>query len=88
MKLSLAESIENFENGLARFNKIGLWDSYKGVFKTRFRLALDYTLTSNRTKKEDILTTYSNKWTGSVNPSQFWRKKECVSDNIMDPYRD
>lgn len=61
---------------------------YKGVFKTRFRLALDYTLTSTRTKKEDILTIYSNEWTGSVNPSQFWRKKGYASDNIMDPYRD
>jgi hypothetical protein len=56
---------------------------YKGVFKTRFRLELEYSLTPDKTKKTDILKIYSNEWSGSVNPAQFWRKQAYLANGLM-----
>ncbi len=59
---------------------------YKGVFNTRFRLSLEYLSHPNKSKKEDTLRIYSNEWTGSINPSQFWRKKGYSASGIMEAY--
>jgi hypothetical protein len=56
---------------------------YEGTVRTELRVKLWYN-SSPDLEDEDIL--YSNAISGSVNPAQFWRKREYISGGIMDPY--
>lgn len=62
---------------------------YEGDFKTKLRIELKYIdqddTSETQRKKEEIIV-YSNEFEGSVNPGQFWRKREYFSNGIMDPY--
>lgn len=57
---------------------------YQGVYKTLIRAELEYI--DPKTKEETKI--YSQPFSGSVNPGQFWRKPEYSSRGIMDPYND
>ncbi len=62
---------------------------YEGDFKTKLRIKLQYIDPSgkpdkNGEKKEN--TIYSNEYEGSINPGQFWRKRDYYPSGIMDPY--
>lgn len=64
---------------------------YEGEFKTKFRIELKYIDPSGKSKKgkeKKEITIYSNEYEGSVNPGQFWNKREYYSNDIMDPYND
>jgi len=41
---------------------------------------------SKRRRGRKEVTVYSNEYSGSVNPAQFWRKPEYIPAGIMDPY--
>ena len=58
---------------------------YKGVFKTKLRVELEYKL--EKKSKENYMA-YSHSFEGSVNPAQFWRKEGYSPSGIMDPYFD
>lgn len=64
---------------------------YEGEFKTKLRIELKYIdpkdKSENRWDKNEI-TIYSNEYEGSINPGQFWNKKEYYPSGIMDPYND
>ncbi len=57
---------------------------YTGEFETSIRAELSYV--NPETNKEEFI--YSNEFSGSVNPGQFWRKPEYAVRGIMDPYID
>lgn len=63
---------------------------YEGEFKTKFRIELKYIAPKDkpdrRGKKE--ITIYSNEYEGSINPGQYWHKREYYPRGIMDPYND
>ena len=56
---------------------------YEGEFSTELRIKLLYR--RDHSDGED-LTLYSPEFAGSVNPGQFWRKREYTPAGIMDPY--
>ena len=55
---------------------------YAGAFKTKLRIKLVYKVDFESSKTAII---YSNEFSGSINPAQFWRKKGSV-DNMPDKY--
>lgn len=57
---------------------------YEGVQQTRIRAELTYYNYEIEGWEEKEV--YSNEINGSINPAQFWRKREYVSNGIMDPY--
>lgn len=57
---------------------------YQGVYKTLIRAELEYI--DPKTKKE--VKIYSQPFSGSVNPGQFWRKPEYSPRSLMDPYNE
>ncbi len=64
---------------------------YEGEFKTKLRIELNYIDPTDkseymRDKKE--ITIYSNEYEGSINPGQFWNKREYYPSGLMDPYND
>ena len=62
---------------------------YTGDFKTKLRIALSYADPNDKSEKHwqrKELTIYSNEYEGSINPGQFWRKRDYYPTNIMDPY--
>ena len=77
---------------------------YGGSFKTKLRMELkcidlsDTTGDVHEAKQRRIsryrfrnkreITIYSNVFDGSINPGQFWRKREYFPNGIMDPYND
>lgn len=58
---------------------------YEGSIQTRLRTKLYYQ-SSYEQKEEEFL--YSNEISGSVNPAQFWRKRDYFPQGIMDPYNE
>lgn len=56
---------------------------YHGTYQTKIRAMLLYQRDPKQ-KNEDTL--YSNEIEGSVNPAQFWRKREYYPSGIMDSY--
>lgn len=52
-----------------------------GGFRTRLRIEL-------QTQRNEGAVYYSNEYEGSVNPAQFWRKRDYAPNSIMDPYDD
>jgi hypothetical protein len=71
---------------------------YEGAIPTKMRVAL--TLIDPeaipepsrnelfRYRRDNEITIYSNEFSGSINPAQFWRKEEYTAAGIMDPYND
>ena len=60
---------------------------YEGSFKTKLRISVLYVIGPERRGGTE-LTLYSNEVDGSINPAQFWRKREYFPGGIMDPYND
>jgi len=58
---------------------------YEGSTKTVLRAKLGYTESLHQEREQYI---YSNEITGSVNPAQFWRKREYFPQGIMDSYNE
>lgn len=58
---------------------------FEGSFTTKLRAKL-WCKTESDQKEEDII--YSNEISGSVNPAQFWRKREYFPQGIMDSYNE
>jgi len=58
---------------------------YSGEIKTKMRIRLLYVDPSN---EKISLTAYSNEINGSINPAQFWNKREYYPNGIMDPYNE
>lgn len=56
---------------------------YQGIIPTKLRAKVEYESMLNQ-KSPQIL--YSNEINGSVNPAQFWRKREYFPSGIMDSY--
>lgn len=56
---------------------------YEGDFKTRIRAVVVYYKDDNDKDKKVL---YSNEISGSVNPAQFWRKRQYFPGGLMDPY--
>jgi hypothetical protein len=64
---------------------------YEGILKTKLRIRLEYIDTKdikNSKWKKKIITLFSNEYDGSVNPAQFWRKREYYPSNVMEPYNE
>ncbi|HET6224969.1 MAG TPA: hypothetical protein VFF27_01730, partial [Bacteroidia bacterium] len=65
---------------------------YEGGIKTKLRVKLTYFDPSEDPQKSrwdrKQLVIYSNEYTGSINPGQFWRKGDYSSADIMNPYYD
>lgn len=62
---------------------------YEGEYKTKLRIELEYIdpkIKSKKRRKESEITIYSNEFEGSVNPAQFWNKRQYYPKGIMDPY--
>ncbi len=57
---------------------------YEGAFETQLRAELVYRKSPR--KKDKIL--YSNEFSGSVNPGQFWSIQGYTPSGLMDPYND
>ena len=57
--------------------------AYRGIFKTKLRIVLEY---RDALKTKKIL--YSNEFSGSINPAQFWRKRTYEPTDLMDSYVD
>lgn len=60
-----------------------VFPDYRGSIKTRIRARLAYIHKNDRHNEKLI---YSNEFSGSVNPAQFWNKERYTARNIMDPY--
>lgn len=64
---------------------------YAGDFKTKLRIKLacinNKTLAKGRRERKEVVI-YSNEYSGSVNPGQFWRTEHYYHYDIMDPYDD
>ena len=63
---------------------------YQGSFETRLRVQLEV-IVGNATHQmfehnKNTRLVYSNEFTGSVNPGQFWRKEGYKPMGIRDPY--
>lgn len=58
---------------------------YKGEFPTQIRAQLEY-IDKEDPKKTKII--YSNSIQGSINPGQFWNKRDYYPSGLMDPYYD
>lgn len=64
---------------------------YEGDFKTKLRIKLEYIDPNDESKKRwerKEITIYSNEFEGSINPGQFWRKRDYYPNGLMDPYND
>lgn len=64
---------------------------YEGDFKTKLRVQVTYIDPNDKSKKRwerKEITIYSNEFEGSINPAQFWRKRDYHPNGIMDPYND
>ena len=64
---------------------------YEGDFKTKLRIELKYLDPYSDFKeyrKRKTMTAYSNEYSGSVNPGQFWREEDYMPEGIMDSYYD
>jgi hypothetical protein len=64
---------------------------YDGDFKTKLRIELEYldpTDKSEKRRDKKVIKIYSNEYEGSVNPGQFWNKRQYYPNGIMDPYND
>ncbi len=68
---------------------------YTGDLPVKLRVELVYIdpsgageINEHGYKIPNSLTLYSNEYTGSINPAQFWRKPGYSPQNIMDPYFD
>ena len=60
--------------------------AYEGEFRATMRIELSYIVGKDRDGRKLKQVVYSNEYPGSVNPGQFWRKREYFPANIMDPY--
>lgn len=58
---------------------------YTGEFKTKIRAKLQFKKSKDQ-GSEDII--FSNEINGSINPGQFWNKRQYSPRGIMDPYND
>ncbi len=58
---------------------------YEGSTRTLLRAKLSYKESPAQEKEQYI---YSNEISGSVNPAQFWRKREYFPQGIMDSYNE
>jgi hypothetical protein len=58
---------------------------YHGELKTKLRVQLTYKRTIEQ-ETDDVI--YSNEIDGSVNPGQFWYKREYHPRGLMDPYNE
>lgn len=58
---------------------------YEGEFKTKLRAKLLYKKSMEQ-ETDEVL--YSNEMEGSINPGQFWNKREYYRQGLMDPYND
>ncbi|MFM9952118.1 MAG: WG repeat-containing protein [Saprospiraceae bacterium] len=64
---------------------------YNGAIKTQIRASLTYNASTSKSEErrnDNTITIYSNEFEGSINPGQFWRKKDYYPGSIMDPYDD
>lgn len=64
---------------------------YEGEFKTKLRIELKYIDPTDKSEKrwdKNEITVYSNEFEGSINPGQFWNKREYYPSGLMDPYND
>jgi WG containing repeat len=64
---------------------------YEGEFKTKLRIELKYIDPKDKSEKrwdKKEITVYSNEYEGSINPGQFWNKREYYPSGLMDPYND
>lgn len=64
---------------------------YEGEFKTKLRIELKYIDPTDKSEKrwdKNEITVYSNEYEGSINPGQFWNKREYYPSGLMDPYND
>jgi len=64
---------------------------YEGDFKTKLRIALEYIDPTDKSESRydrKSITLYSNQFDGSINPAQFWRKREYYPQGIMDSYNE
>jgi hypothetical protein len=63
------------------------WESvipcYEGAQRTKLRAVLS---DGRKVSQKDDIVLYSNEIDGSINPAQFWRKREYFPYNVMDPY--
>lgn len=59
---------------------------YEGEYKTKLRIKLIVRSDKKKSRKETDQIIYSNEYTGSVNPGQFWNKDHHIPTGIMDPY--
>lgn len=55
---------------------------YEGELKTKLRIEFTF-----QTDKKEVYRIYSNEYNGGVNPAQFWRLNNFVSNDIMNPYQ-
>jgi hypothetical protein len=73
-------------------NPAQYWDFvmplYEGSMPAKLRIRLEYRITSKLYEGNRNEVLYSNEVEGSVNPAQFWRKREHHLNGIMDPYDD
>jgi hypothetical protein len=58
---------------------------YEGSMPTKLRAKLHY---QSSPQQKDVEILYSNEINGSVNPAQFWRKRDYFPQGIMDPYNE
>jgi hypothetical protein len=58
---------------------------YEGAIQTKLRAVIARTGPSGSDSDQTI---YSNEFVGSVNPAQFWRKREYTPNGLMDPYNE
>lgn len=64
---------------------------YHGINNTKLRIALYYIDQSFEAEypwNRKELVVYSNEYNGSINPAQFWRKRDYRPSGLMDPYMD
>jgi len=64
---------------------------YEGELKTKLRIELKYIDPKDKSEKRrnrKEITIYSNEFEGSINPGQFWNKRQYYPNGIMDPYND
>lgn len=72
---------------------------YEGTLTTAMRIAVSYIDPSDKPDREERrrqgaysrrreLILYSNEFSGSINPAQFWRRPEYSPSGIMDPYNE
>lgn len=68
---------------------------YEGAIPVLLRIRLTYrsTLPDNKheryvSTRSKLVTIYSNEYRGSINPGQWWRKRDYYPSGLMDPYNE